>query len=143
LVELRGFRNTLSALIGLKEAGANTLAVFVVTKRNLDGFVRVLEVCSALGLKEVIFNRFVPAGLGLKNRDVIGVPSDSELCEALILANRFAISRDMRIYLGVPIKSQPGFFDRLPAITPTSCPVGIGQSRWTVGPDGRVRRCNL
>lgn len=136
------FRKTLRALIALKEAAANVLVVFVATRSNLRHFAGVMEVCAALGINEVIFNRFVPSGLGQKNREALGVPTEDELYEVLIDANRFAESKEMRIHLGVPIRSLSAGPGTLTRVTTTSCPVGLGQSRWTIGPDGNVRRCN-
>ena len=136
------WKKTIAAIVMLKEAGAHAVAVFVATRLNLEHFIEVLELCSLLGLKEVIFNRFVPGGLGVLNQNVIGVPEERELAEVLGAANARARSLGMLIHLGVPVAlpgSERGRYDRL---VTSSCPVGAAQSKWTVDCAGSIRRCN-
>jgi MoaA/NifB/PqqE/SkfB family radical SAM enzyme len=142
LCGVRCWRKTLASIVMLKEAGAHVVAVFVATRLNLGQFPQVLELCGLLGLGEVIFNRFVPGGLGLLNQSLIGVPGDGELLEVLAAANERARGLGMDIHLGVPV-AVPGIgggaYDRLVAST---CPVGVAQSKWTVDCAGSIRRCN-
>jgi MoaA/NifB/PqqE/SkfB family radical SAM enzyme len=136
------WRQTLRAFISLREAGANTLAVFVATKLNLKDFCGVLEVCAALGLREVIFNRFIPSGLGVRYRDVIGVPEDGELLPVLYEANERAERLGLQIHLGVPVELPPEARKSLTRVTTASCPVREGQTRWTLDAECNIRRCN-
>lgn len=136
------WRQTLQAFISLREAGAKTLAVFVATKLNLGDFCGVLEICAALGLREVIFNRFIPSGLGVRHREVIGVPEDGELLPVLFEANALAERLGLRIHLGVPVELSAGVRHALSRVTTASCPVREGQTRWTVDAECNLRRCN-
>lgn len=134
------WRKTLASVVMLKEAGAHAVAVFVATGLNLRHFPDVLELCAMLGLKEVIFNRFVPGGLGLLNEGALGVPKDGELVEQLAAANERARELGMLVHLGVPVPGVVGGeYDRLVAST---CPVGEAQTKWTVDCAGNIRRCN-
>lgn len=136
------WRDTLKAFISLRENGANVIAVFVATRLNLKEFGGVLEVCGALGIEEIIFNRFVPSGLGLKNRHLIGVPDDTEIIPVLIEANQLARNLNLQIHLGVPVDISPELRGQLDHISTASCPVAFGQTRWTLDAEGNIRRCN-
>ena len=131
-----------SAIVNAVTVKANVAVVFVATSRNLSHFVPTLHLCAALGVHTIIFNRFVPSGLGRANKNNLGVPTDQELVEALRAADVVARRYGQVIELGVPIEIDGGDRHTLKAVQLTSCPVSRGQHRWTVGADGRIRRCN-
>jgi MoaA/NifB/PqqE/SkfB family radical SAM enzyme len=136
------FHQTLRALALLREEDANIVPVFVAAAANLPHFPNVLRVCARLGICQMIFNRFVPSGLGLSHRDELGVPGDGELIDTLLQANRVARELSLWIELGTPIKLLEAFRSELDRVSGSSCPVGPGQLRWTIGSDGSLRRCN-
>src|SRR3989442_451175 len=74
---------------------------------NLPGFPGVVAAWDSLGLVEVVFNRFVPSGLGSIYRETIGVPSDEELLPVLTEGDRQAARYGIAIQLGVPIAVPP------------------------------------
>ena len=114
----------------------------MATQLNLVEFLNVMTVCSCLGLDEIIFNRFVPTGLGRLHKDVLGVPDDRVLIELLIQANELARELGTWIHLGMPIKIPAGAQPTLNRVSLSSCPVGHGQLRWTVDAGANIRRCN-
>jgi MoaA/NifB/PqqE/SkfB family radical SAM enzyme len=136
------WKRTLHALIMLKESGANVVVVFVATQINLPHFLDVMEVCSLLGINEIIFNRFIPSGSGIKNRQLIGVPTDNEIIAVLLEGNEKARQLGSRIHLGVPVQIPSDLRNALDRISLASCPVSTGQTRWTIDVAGNVRRCN-
>jgi MoaA/NifB/PqqE/SkfB family radical SAM enzyme len=142
LCGLACWEQTLRNLISLRSMGQNVVPVFVATACNLQDFPGVMKVCSCLGLDEIIFNRFVPTGLGRIYENTIGVPDDSSLIRALLQANEIALGLNMWVHLGTPITVSGEIRSRLNRIVLASCPVGLGQSRWLIDANGNIRRCN-
>ncbi len=142
LCGLACWEQTLCNLISLRSMGQNVVPVFVATAHNLRDFPGVMKVCSCLGLDEIIFNRFVPTGLGRIYENTIGVPDDSSLIRTLLQANEIALGLDMGVHLGTPITLSREIRPLLSRIVLASCPVGIGQSRWLIDANGNIRRCN-
>jgi MoaA/NifB/PqqE/SkfB family radical SAM enzyme len=136
------WRKTLKAFTMLKESGANVVAVFVATRLNLQHFSDVIEICSLLSINEIIFNRFIPSGLGLRNRQLIGVPGEMEIISTLLEANEKAKRFNVVVHLGVPVEIPITLMKDLDRISMASCPVAIGQTRWTIDAAGDIRRCN-
>jgi molybdenum cofactor biosynthesis enzyme MoaA len=139
---VRCWEETIRGLVLLRDAGAQIVPVFVATRVNLDHFSEVLKLHSLLGIEHVIFNRFVPAGLGAVNAGELGVPEDREILAYLESAHPLAASLGISIHTGVPVSAQNSSLAGADGITWTSCPVERGQTRWTIGCDGSVRRCN-
>jgi len=136
------WKNTISALIDLIEAGANTVPVFVATGLNVSHFLGVLRACSAIGIKTFIFNRFIPTGLGTIYKNSIGVPTEPMVWKVLREANILAEQLDLEIQLGTPVSVPNGERNAFTRIGLASCPVGHGQRRWTMDTAGNLRRCN-
>jgi len=140
LTGAHSWRSALNGILLLRESGADTAIVFVATRQNMDEFPQVVDLCGLLGIRRVIFNRFVPAGQGFDYKDELGIPSDDELTPILKSASGFAQMHSMKITLGVPIESIKD--NRIQDVTCGSCVVRSGQARWTLGPDLQIRRCN-
>ncbi len=136
------WQETLNSIVMLKEAGANVVPVFIATKINLEDFPNVLDICSILGIEEIIFNRFVPGGLGLRNQDLIGIPSENDLIDIIRNGNLKAHQLNLDIHLGVPIALPANLRTQLDRVKLSSCPVGAAQKKWTVDCEGNIRRCN-
>jgi hypothetical protein len=90
----------------------------------------------------VMFNRFIPTGLGAIHQREIGVPTETELLSALTEGHELAREYGMTIMLGVPIEASPEMQSRFHGIDWASCPVERGQRAWTIGPDLQIRRCS-
>lgn len=136
------WNSSIRCLVDLRAAGLSVVPVFVATRINLNRLPGVIEVCALLGLKELIFNRFVPTGLGTLNRNVIGVPSEEELVAQLLNANELAGEKDVTIHLGMPIAVPQQLRASLNHVTFASCPISRGQSRFTVDSAANIRCCN-
>jgi MoaA/NifB/PqqE/SkfB family radical SAM enzyme len=138
----RCWRSALRAIIRVRESTASIVPVFVATRWNLSHFPAVLDICSHLGIDRIIFNRFVPSGLGSINQDEIGVPTDAELLALLCESDLRASGHGIKIHLGVPIRVPEDLYSKWKQVELDSCPVGVGQRRWTIGSDLSIRRCN-
>jgi MoaA/NifB/PqqE/SkfB family radical SAM enzyme len=132
----------IKTFISLRELGAHVVPVFVATRLNLKHFASVVEFCALFGLRQVIFNRFVPVGQGAIFHSNIGLPTLAELESALERADQVARRHNITITLGVPIEVPSERRIRFKMIDWTSCPVFTGQSRWSIGPDLEIKRCN-
>jgi MoaA/NifB/PqqE/SkfB family radical SAM enzyme len=133
------WEKTLETLVMLKGLRTQVVPVFVATQYNLEEFPAVIKLCALLGISEVIFNRFVPTGLGAIHRESIGVPDDSSIVRCLIQADRVAEGLGIVIYLGVPVQLENTLLSH---VRSASCPVRRGQVRWTIDASCNVRPCN-
>ncbi len=136
------FKESINSILMLKQKNCNVIPVFVATKYNLHDFIEVLKACSLLGINQLIFNRFIPSGLGKLNQNEIGVPTDAELTSLLEDAYLIAKKNNIAINLGVPINLSKSFLLKANVIHAASCPVMLAQTRWTIDAGGNLRRCN-
>lgn len=136
------WEDSLRALILLKSLRTNVVPVFVATRMNAADFAGVVELCALLGLSELIFNRFVPTGLGLLNQDSIGVPDEEMLIQTLCIANDVAREVGITIHLGMPIDVPESIHAVLDCVVFASCPIFDAQSRFTLDASGNIRLCN-
>jgi MoaA/NifB/PqqE/SkfB family radical SAM enzyme len=136
------WRRTLRALVELREAGAEVGVVFVSTRINVADFPRVVDVVGTLGIHDVIYNQLIASGSAATNIATLGIPSAQESFDAILSADRCASKLGMCVHLGVPIGIEAAQRALLSTVRYSSCPVGVGQHRWTVGPNGAVRRCS-
>src|SRR6476661_5587606 len=138
----RSWRRALEALVDIREAGAKAVVVFVATNLNISGFPRVVALCGALGLSDIIFNRLIPSGMAARSQSYLGVPGDQEISDILFQADSIAREAHLTIHLGVPVAVDPEIQAKMTSVLPASCPISRGQRRWTIGADGTIRRCS-
>jgi MoaA/NifB/PqqE/SkfB family radical SAM enzyme len=136
------WEKSLRAILTVQSCGAVITPVFVATALNVKHFVAVVRILGQLGLRGVIFNRFIPSGFGERHRDKIGVPSEGELIDAVDEAQGIARAYRITIELGVPIEVPKDVRAQWTQVSFSSCPVRAGQRRWTIGSDLSIRRCN-
>jgi MoaA/NifB/PqqE/SkfB family radical SAM enzyme len=135
----RCFRDVIGNLILARDLEVPIVPIFVATRKNISDLLRVLKLCYVLQCTIVVFNRFLPGGLGLCNRDLLNLDDDA-LVGALQSAETFAAAHGMKILLGTPV---PGFgaCHRVKAILETDCPVDAGRGKPTLSPSGSLRQC--
>lgn len=138
----QAFEPALRALMYVRERGIGAVGVFVATNRNLSGFPRMLRLLAQIDIRTVILNRFIPSGLGARNHAELGVPGDDSVLQVLLEAQSVASRTGQTVILGTPIPAGAETRQRLPSVRFGSCPVRQQQSRWTIGTDGEIRRCN-
>jgi MoaA/NifB/PqqE/SkfB family radical SAM enzyme len=136
------WEKSLRAIVNVQACGGHVVAVFVATNLNLPDLPNVVRIAGELGMRRLIFNRFIPTGLGTIYRNDIGVPGESELVRVLDLADPIGAQYRLEIHLGVPVEVPPDVSRRWRSVQLASCPVRFGQSRWTMGSDLTLRRCN-
>jgi MoaA/NifB/PqqE/SkfB family radical SAM enzyme len=138
----RSWRSSLAAMIRVRESGSSLAPVFVATNRNIGHFPHVVRMLNHIGVSRIIFNRFIPTGLGALFREQIGVPADEDLIQILTEADQVARGRGIRIHLGTPVQVSRRRFSNWTNVELASCPVQVGQQRWTISADLNIRRCN-
>lgn len=136
------WRKSLAAMIRVRESGSALTPVFVATALNLSHFPHVIQMLGQIGVSQIIFNRFIPTGLGTLFRKEIGVPGEADLIRTLHEADSVAGAHGIRIYLGTPVQVPSSDSADWRNIELASCPVEEGQRRWTVSADLNIRRCN-
>lgn len=136
------WEKSLTAIVNVQSCGSHVVPVFVGTNLNLTDLPRVVRIAGELGLRKLIFNRFIPTGLGAVYKSIIGVPSECELVPVLDEANAVAAKYHMAIQLGVPVEVSPEVSRSWGSVEMASCPVRSGQQRWTMSSDLTLRRCN-
>lgn len=136
------FRGAMLALMRARERGIGLAAVYVATSRNLLHFPDTLRLLADIDISTIIFNRFIVSGLGIQNRDELGVPDDRTVLDMLNDAQIVAETHRQTIVMGTPVSVDPQTRRRLSAIRFGSCPIRQHQTRWTIGVDGAIRRCN-
>jgi MoaA/NifB/PqqE/SkfB family radical SAM enzyme len=133
LADSRGaWTKSVRCLVICRELAIPASVVFVVTRTNLHELQSVAQLCRHLGVRVLIINRFIVAGLGLSNRELLELP------DAMITAQLEKCVRhnpDLDIILGVPIPSH----DRQPA---GNFIQRSGAVQLTIGVDGQVRFCS-
>lgn len=142
LTRRNSWRKSVQAIVWLREAGIQTVPVFVGTKDNMSDFPDFIKFCNLVGVEQVLFNRFVPTGQGATFASELGVPEYEDILSTLSRAAKIARPNGIKITLGVPVEiPKKGDWD-FHGIDWISCPVNEGQSRWTIGADLRLRRCS-
>ena len=136
------WEKSLRAILMVQSCGAVITPVFVATALNVKHFAAVVGILGQLGLRRVIFNRFIPSGAGERHHQKIGVPSEGELIDAIDGAQGLARASRITIELGVPIEVPKDLSAQWTQVSFASCPVRAGQRRWTIGSDLSIRRCN-
>jgi MoaA/NifB/PqqE/SkfB family radical SAM enzyme len=136
------FRAAVLGLMRVRERGVGVAAVFVATSRNLWQFPDTLQLLADIDVRTIIFNRFIVSGLGISNRDKLGVPEDAAVLQMLRAAQSVAETHGQTIVMGTPVMTDPATRHILPSARFGSCPVRRRQTRWTIGVDGAIRRCN-
>lgn len=136
------WKNTVDSLLLIRESGGHVAIVFVATKINLCDFKNVLEIATILGIRKVIFNRFIPGGgTGKSHKDELFIADENEIKPVLFDANDFCQRYNMKVMLGTPVGFSKEEQERLHCIEMCSCPLGKGRRDFVVDKRGNLRQC--
>jgi MoaA/NifB/PqqE/SkfB family radical SAM enzyme len=116
-------------------------AVFVATKTNLQLIEGVLELLYLLGIHRVIFNRFVPSGAGVLNKNSLEV-TDQQIVDMLYLANSTASRLESIVELGVRVPLTARQQSDLSSVLFKSCELDGMHRQFTVDAAGDLKHCN-
>jgi radical SAM protein with 4Fe4S-binding SPASM domain len=125
----------------IKRLDGLVVVAFVATRRNIHDLRTVVELCCALGVDGMMFNRFNPGGEGAHHVAELSI-EPAVLREAL--ASLDAWSLEYRLPTSCSIAMPPCFFDheQYPNLSFGFCSAGREGAYYTIDPLGNVRMCN-
>lgn len=138
----RCFDETVRAIVDLQDAGVPAQVCFVATRDSCEDFPGVLELCFALGVRAVSYNRMSAAGAAARAIDTM-VPSATQIEENLDSAERLGRAWGIRVSTAMPIPPCLVRLERYSWVKFGFCSVGSQSPNIVLDPLGNVRSCNL
>lgn len=135
-------RRVRAAAAVLADAGVTTGGSYLCTAQNHAQAGDALELLHALGVRQIVFNRFNPSGHALDAAANL-LPTRTMVLGALAQADAFAARHGVRIRCTMPVPPcmmEEGQFAR---IVFGACSVGTEHAEYALGPDGGIRLCPL
>jgi pyrroloquinoline quinone biosynthesis protein E len=125
----------------IKRFDGLVVAAFVATRENIHDLETVVEMCFALGVDGLMFNRFNPGGEGANHIEELSIDPPT-LREALARLNEW--TKEYRLPISCSIAMPPCFFDHseYPNLSFGFCSAGREGAYYTIDPLGKVRMCN-
>lgn len=143
--ELKGadcFNDTVRAAVNLLEAGVPVQVCFVSMTQNWSDFADVMELCYALGVRSVSYNRMSPTGWAIHEIERL-LPSVEQVEHNLDTAERLGPQYNIQVQTAMPIPPCLIRLDRYKWVTFGFCSVGTHSPNITLDALGNVRSCNL
>ena len=136
------FQQTVRAALDLRDEGVAVQACFVALQSNCQELEEVLELCLALGIKTLAYNRMAPAGAAVGS--IAGLLPSVEQVEAnLRTADTLGRRFEIRVATAMPIPPCLIRLERYGWIEYGFCSTGSSSPNLVVDPWGDVRSCNL
>jgi radical SAM protein with 4Fe4S-binding SPASM domain len=139
---VESFDDTLRSALRLRDAGVRVNACFVASQRNAGQLPGVLELCFALGIRSLSYNRMSAAGLGV-HRIAALLPSPEQIEADLRACETLARRWEIRVSTAMPIPPCLVRWERYPWVRFGVCSSGSGQHNLVMDLEGRLRACNL
>lgn len=136
------FDDTLRAALDLRDAGVPVQVCFVAMRANWQDFEGVLELCSALDVRAVSYNRMSPTGGAVHHVDRL-LPDIEHIEQNLDTAERLGPALGIRVATAMPIPPCLIRIERYRWVQFGFCSVGTESPNIAVDPMGNVRSCNL
>ncbi len=136
------FDDTVRAIVDLEAARVPTQVCFVAMEENWRDFEGVLELCFALGVRGLSYNRMSPTGGAIHNLEQL-LPTVEAVEANLASAQRLGPRYGIRVSTAMPVPPCLIRLERYPHVKFGFCSVGTVSPNLTVDPAGNVRSCNL
>ncbi len=136
------FDDTLRAALRLRDAGVRVQACFVSTRANAGQLAAVLEICFALGIKGLSYNRMSAAGAGVHRISAL-LPTVEQLEADLRVAERLGRQWAIKVTTAMPIPPCLLRWERYPWVRFGSCSTGSPTPNLVLDLQGNLRACNL
>jgi radical SAM protein with 4Fe4S-binding SPASM domain len=135
------YDDIIGAISKIKKHDGLVVAAFVATSRNIGDLETVVEMCFALGVDGLMFNRFNPGGEGAHHVEELSVDPQT-MRETLSRLDGW--STEYRLPVSCSIAMPPCFFDHsaYPHLSFGFCSAGGEGAYYTIDPLGNVRMCN-
>lgn len=136
------FDDTVRAALELTEAGVGVQVCFVAMRANAGRLRGVLELCLALGVRAISYNRMSPTGGAIHH--VARLLPDIEMVEAdLDVAEQLGRQLGIRVATAMPIPPCLIRLDRYSWVKFGYCSTGSHSPNVVIDAAGTVRSCNL
>ena len=136
------FDDTLRAALNLLDAGVPVQVCFVSMRENADAFKDVFELCYALGVRDLTYNRMSPTGWAVHEIERL-MPEAEEVERHLDYAERVGPSYGIHVSTAMPVPPCLIRIERYRWVKFGFCSVGTHTPNITVDALGNVRSCNL
>lgn len=136
------FERALAGIRALRAAGVPVVGCTVVTKKNSGRLGEILELWSALGVRQISLSRFSPAGYAARHAAQL-LPSRSDFLTAFGQALPWAKERGMTLICTMPVPPCAIEVEQFAPIQFGSCAIGTSMQEIALGPDGRLKNCTL
>lgn len=135
------FDKVTESIANIKLHNGIVVAVFVGTKKNIDGFAEMIELSIALGVDGIMFNRFNVGGEGTKHIEEL-LPTPEQVIRALEVTESAMDRYKISISCSIPI--QPCIIDtsKFKKVYFGYCAAGTKRAYYTIDPLGNIRPCN-
>lgn len=136
------FDDTCRAALSLTEAGVTVQVCFVAMRENAGELAAVLELCCALGVRSVSYNRMSPTG-GAIHHIARLMPTAEQVEADLDTIER--LGPGLGVHVGTAMPLPPCLFrlERYRWIEFGFCSTGSASPNLVIDPAGNVRSCNL
>ncbi len=138
----RCFDDTARAALDLSELGVPVQCCFVAMKENRGQLQGVLELCLALGIRQLSYNRMSPTGGAIHEIDRL-LPDAAQIEEDLDLAERLGRAFGVHVSTAMPIPPCLVRIDRYSWVQLGFCSTGSDTPHLVMDGRGDVRSCNL
>ncbi|MFO7652995.1 MAG: radical SAM protein [Candidatus Krumholzibacteriia bacterium] len=132
---------TAASIRTLRALAADVVGVVVLTRDTAPSLADTLALHAALGVRQVMLNRFNPGGRGLRHLDEL-TPAAEDLCAAFATADRLARPLGLNITSNVALPHclvDPHEYLR---VRFTSCSADLDRRPLALDLDGDLRFCN-
>ena len=136
------FDDTIRAAVNLVEAGVPVQVCFVAMAENWHQFERVMELCYALGVRGVSYNRMSPTG-GAIHHIARLMPTVEQIEANLGIAERLGRAWGISVSTAMPIPPCLVRIDRYSWVKFGFCSTGTHAPNIVIDGKGNVRSCNL
>jgi len=136
------FASTTRAALDLRDVGVDVQACFVATRESCAGFEEVLELCLALDIRALAYNRFAPAGRAATDFAAL-MPTVEQVEANLEAAERLGPPWQIRVSTAMPIPPCLIRIERYRWVRFGFCSTGTASPNLVIDAAGDVRSCNL
>ncbi len=136
------FEQTVRAALDLRDEGVAAQACFVALAPNAHALEEVLELCLALDIRTLAYNRMSPAGAAVEQVNAM-MPSVEQVEANLRTADVLGRRWEIRVATAMPIPPCLIRLERYPWIEYGFCSTGTHSPNLVVDPAGDLRPCNL
>lgn len=136
------FDDTCRAAFFAGRAGVGVTVCYVAMSENAGELEGVMELCAALGVRSLSYNRMSPTGGAIHHIERL-MPSVADMEADLAVADRLGRSLGISVGTAMPVLPCLVRIERYPHVRFGYCSTGTSSPNLVVDIEGNVRSCNL